>query len=94
MEPARESAIFGHFASLCFFKPANCIASLLSFLIGPLLIDLLSQTCHQFTVVLQVVIEWSRLNNRNGEGLNGWTHYTLQWMGWFLCTWHKSIYVH
>lgn len=57
MEPAGESAIFGHFAGLCFFKPANGVAPFLSFLIGPLLIYLLSQKCHQFSVVMQVVIE-------------------------------------
>lgn len=63
MEPARESAIFGHFAGLCFFEPANGVAPLLSFLIGPLLIHLLSQKGHQITVLMQVVIKWSRLCN-------------------------------
>lgn len=61
MEPARESAVFGHFAGLSFFEPADGVASLLPFLIGPLLIYLLGQKGHQFTVLMQVVIKRSRL---------------------------------
>lgn len=62
MKPARESAVFGHFASLCFFKPANGVAPLLPFLIGPLLIHLLSQK-RQVIVLMQVIIKWSGLYN-------------------------------
>lgn len=71
MEPARESAIFGHFACLCFFEPANSVASLLPFLIGPLLIHLLSQKGHQITAVMQVVIKRSCLHSIDVKECSG-----------------------